>query len=97
MRAQAARLGIEFTRVPGVDGLALPDNMRAEFLDGRGCVASKLIVGEVGCYASHMRAWEHVIDNRLPYAMVLEDDVRCQPELAEIADVAVRTAPPAGT
>jgi len=93
MRAQADRQGISFERIRGVDGLSLPDNMRGEFLAPRGRIASKMLVGEVGCYASHMRAWETVIDNCLSHAMVLEDDVICEQEFAAIADAAVRCWP----
>ena len=93
MQDQAAHLSNQFTRVRGVDGLVLPDNMRPEFLNPDGSPRSRMLPGEVGCYASHMRAWEHVIDNRLSHAMVLEDDVILEPELAAVAAAAVKSCP----
>lgn len=30
--------------------------------------------GELGCYDSHVRVWKHIVDNNLPYALILEDD-----------------------
>jgi glycosyl transferase family 25 len=94
MRAQADSHSLPFDRIRAIDGLALPADMRAEFLDERGGIASKLIVGEVGCYASHMRAWEMVIDGRQPHALVLEDDVIfLAPNFAAIVDAAVSNCP----
>ena len=93
MTAQAERHSLPFQRIRAIDGLALPDDMRAEFLDERGGIASKMIVGEVGCYASHMRAWQRVVADRLPHAMVLEDDVILGLDVVAIADAAVRSCP----
>jgi glycosyl transferase family 25 len=30
--------------------------------------------GEIGCFLSHRRAWQYILDNQLPYAVILEDD-----------------------
>jgi glycosyl transferase, family 25 len=37
--------------------------------------------GALGCYASHIKAWEQVIRKALPYALVLEDDAILPPGL----------------
>lgn len=28
----------------------------------------------VGCFLSHRKCWQHVVDHKLPYALILEDD-----------------------
>lgn len=33
-----------------------------------------LLVGEIGCYMAHLRAMQRIVEYRLPYACVLEDD-----------------------
>lgn len=30
--------------------------------------------GQVGCYESHVRIWKRIVEQNLPYAMVIEDD-----------------------
>ena len=43
-----------------------------------------LTLGEVGCYISHMRVWQKVVDESIPYAIVLEDDLHIEPSFAAI-------------
>lgn len=38
-------------------------------------------VGEIGCYMSHRKAWQKIIDENLDYAIILEDDCKPEPEL----------------
>lgn len=47
-----------------------------------------LVPGEVGCFLSHRRAWQQILDNGLDYALVLEDDVHLAPGFAETVRVA---------
>lgn len=30
--------------------------------------------GQIGCYHSHMKIWQHIVNHNLPYALILEDD-----------------------
>jgi glycosyl transferase family 25 len=34
--------------------------------------------GELGCYLSHVRAWQKIVDEQLDYAVILEDDILLQ-------------------
>ncbi|NNK79332.1 MAG: glycosyltransferase family 25 protein [Litoreibacter sp.] len=36
--------------------------------------------GEIGCFLSHRRAWERIVSEGLPHALILEDDVAVDPE-----------------
>jgi len=73
-----ASLGLSCVIIEGVDGKLLSeeelDRLRApEFRDPPGVV---------GCYLSHIRAYEHIVANNLPAALILEDDARISPAIA---------------
>ncbi len=38
-----------------------------------------LNVGEIGCYLSHVKAWQKIVDEKLDYAIILEDDFKLSP------------------
>jgi glycosyl transferase family 25 len=80
-----AELSSTFCRVAGADGIKLPLDLLAQFLDAQGRIKSKMSAGEVGCYASHMLCWMELLKTDHPYAIVLEDDVVLEPNFA--ADV----------
>jgi len=45
-----------------------------------------LTPGEVGCILSHQKAFQRIIDEKLPYALIMEDDVDIAPSIHEILD-----------
>ena len=84
MQSQAAAAGVEIERVQGTLGTAVDTSVRSQFLNEDGSIASHLSAGEVGCYASHLKAYREVVDRDLPLALVLEDDVELPAGLAGI-------------
>ena len=75
-------LGIEAEILPAVEGARLPPSSLPAGTDPR------LSPGEVGCYLSHVRFWEIVVERGLEHAIVLEDDVRCSPAMLQVvADI----------
>ncbi len=42
-------------------------------------IADKLSAGELGCAMSHLKIYEKIIEERDPYALILEDDCRLFP------------------
>ena len=48
-----------------------------------------------GCYASHIAAWQRVLELGVP-TLVLEDDVQLKPEFHSIVEAALREAPDFG-
>jgi glycosyl transferase family 25 len=77
MEDRLARLGLPYTRFPGVDGraeearlLANTDVPAFERNMGR-----KVLIGGIGCYHSHLAVWEAFLATGKPVALVLEDDV----------------------
>jgi glycosyl transferase family 25 len=83
-----AELGLEAEILPAVEGVKVD---RATLGPG---AEPRLSNGEVGCYLSHVRFWQLVVERRLPHAIVLEDDVVCSPSLLRVARDAAALMPP---
>lgn len=74
---QFKKQGLDFTRIDAVDGAALK---QAE-IDAHYCPALNLknyhyplSKGQIGCYLSHRKAWQAIVDQKLDYAIIFEDD-----------------------
>lgn len=61
-------LNLTFTRIPAILGKDLPRLVIEKYLP------RLTTVGAIGCAFSHKKAWKYMIDNNLPYALILEDD-----------------------
>lgn len=78
-------LGLDWTRVPAVDGRLLPAFVPGIDPDlywrthGR-----ELRSGEIGCYLSHLRAMAMFLKTSCTQAVVLEDDAVLTPEAVDI-------------
>jgi glycosyltransferase involved in cell wall biosynthesis/GR25 family glycosyltransferase involved in LPS biosynthesis len=59
-------------RIEGVSGRSLPDDVCLAMTGDPNAIRAK---GALGCFLSHVRAWEAIIDGDVPFAMVLEDDI----------------------
>ena len=69
-------------RVSGVDGKT--ENFSSISLDHHRMhryFGQSLSAGTIGCYLSHVQAWEAIYHSKKPYALVLEDDVHFDPEV----------------
>lgn len=71
MARQLDELGLTFTRLPATDAAAITE---ADFNRLANTYMRPLSRSEVGCFISHMRAWQHCADIDRP-TLVLEDDV----------------------
>jgi GR25 family glycosyltransferase involved in LPS biosynthesis len=63
MQARASPLGLKLTRWPA----STPETLKDTFVH-------YLTNGQKGCAQSHMNVWRHIVRNKIPYALVLEDD-----------------------
>jgi len=80
MHAQLTRLGIDYERVPGVDGMALDDtSFREHTRENR--YYKPIRCGEVGCQLGHLKALQCFVDSGARYALILEDDAELDPDL----------------
>jgi glycosyl transferase, family 25 len=56
---------------PATDGRRIPyEKCLKSGHIGAHCISH----GQLGCYESHVRVWQEIVDRDLPYALVLEDD-----------------------
>eukprot|EP00795_Rhopilema_esculentum_P010356 gene10356-19056_t len=79
-------LGLLANEQDAVDGKTLTK----EIIDGMGIQPMKdfqdpylerpITMGEVGCFLSHWNIWKEIVANKLEYVLVLEDDVRFEPD-----------------
>ena len=49
-----------------------------------------LTLGEIGCYISHMCIWQKMVDEAIPFCVVLEDDLFIQPHLNAVINAATK-------
>lgn len=78
MEGQFASLGLGFERVDAVDGELLPKEERTKAVDGFRWWCSqgyRARAGEIGCALSHRKALAKVVQEGLPCACIMEDDV----------------------
>jgi glycosyl transferase family 25 len=82
--ARLSQLNMPFERVPAVYGASLSAAQREEFYSHRLNAKSyrrQLSSAEIGCYMSHLKAWQAIVDRELPCALVIEDDLIIDDEL----------------
>ncbi|MGE4314153.1 MAG: glycosyltransferase family 25 protein [Pseudobdellovibrionaceae bacterium] len=90
MEEQARKLGLELTFIEAVDGYALDDAEISAVYE-----ASKrlriygraMTRGEIGCYLSHRKTYEMMVAQKLPRALILEDDVVLEDNLPDCLDM----------
>jgi glucosyl-dolichyl phosphate glucuronosyltransferase len=79
-------------RIDAVDARGDPDVCLSYNLTlSPSSIASQLYfaqgAGAVGCYLSHMKAWEEISNSRFEYGLILEDDVNPEDVLAFLENV----------
>lgn len=91
---QLDRLGIKWERLSAADGKNLNMSDRS-LLDeqefGRRHGKTPL-PGELGCYLSHVWAFERFLQTDFPFAVILEDDVLLSDELPRVLEALVHAA-----
>ena len=75
--SQLKGLGMSFTRIAAVDARALTEDQRRQLDEPAFCRKHGMtpVLGELGCYLSHVRVMEHFLASQAAFALVLEDDV----------------------
>jgi glycosyl transferase family 25 len=76
MRDQLKKAHISFERLSGILGDALPADLRSYFFAADGSPLTTMKRGELGCYASHVRALQLIASGAYGEAvLVMEDDL----------------------
>jgi len=86
--AHLAERGLDFSFFNAVDGRAMDvlahpdyDSTRRRRAHGR-----DLKPGELGCLLSHRAVYQHIVDQGLPFALILEDDARLASETQSVLE-----------
>jgi len=69
---EGASANLGFMRIPGVRGSYLPDSVLPRL--GKGIKDN--FKGTLGCFLSHLRAWELFLESGKEHALIVEDDFR---------------------
>lgn len=86
---------LAFERVSAVKGSELDESQRqAHYCESlnRKRYHTALSNGEIGCYLSHRKVWQLIVERNLDYAVVLEDDIELIGDVAQ-ALTALNTIP----
>jgi glycosyl transferase family 25 len=78
-QSELQKYNIDFERVPGVYGKDLTTEEIEKVYDKNKNdkhYKKPLSLGEIGCYLSHIKCWQKIIDEQLDYAIILEDDFK---------------------
>ena len=78
LKSEFERIGLDFERIPAVDGRKLSDNQILKHYSpefNRKNYFVPLSKPEIGLYMSHLRACEKIISEKLDFGIILEDDI----------------------
>lgn len=83
---QLSQAGLDFEIFPATDGARLTQRDLASYDETYILrnIARALSPSEIGCYLSHQKLWQRIVDDNIPWALILEDDVFVQAGLKEI-------------
>lgn len=88
LEKRLTELGLDYRFVAATDGSkltpdeqSLPDrHIRSKF------ARTPLTNSEIGCYLSHMKLWRRIIESKLDWAVIMEDDLLIEESLPNILD-----------
>lgn len=94
--AQFAAAGLNPDRLDAVHGQELTDADRRAIYSPQLNAAQyhkALRPGEIGCYASHLKAWQRLVDSRSATMAVFEDDIDIDDDLPQVLEAVARLEP----
>ncbi|WP_281358587.1 glycosyltransferase family 25 protein [Alteromonas ponticola] len=88
MTSQFSTQSIDFERISAVDGASISEDVIARYysLSSPLKYHKQLNKGEICCYLSHRKVWQKMVDEQIPQAIILEDDVDIVGDLSAVAD-----------
>jgi glycosyl transferase family 25 len=99
MATLTQKLGLTAEFVSAVDGRKLNDEQRARYdrSAARRIYGVDMSDSEIGCYLSHYSIFEKMVAERIPVALIMEDDIDCDPDFKRVVDELVNEANPEWT
>jgi glycosyl transferase family 25 len=92
MELRLAALGLAYEVLPAVDGRARWNELKSS-VDLRAFqrhAGSDVLPGEIGCYHSHLQAWQRLLASDKDTLLVLEDDMVFHGDFLEALRIALR-------
>lgn len=87
---ECTRACISFERFPALGLKNLPEHLKSKFFDAHGQKREPFKDGEIGCYASHLKVMEQVVErNRI--ALVMEDDIKLEAGFSDLKNLIEQT------
>ena len=85
---------IKFDLIEAVDGNKLISNQYLQKYNSQRKYYKPLLKGEIGCYLSHINTWKKIINDKVDYGIVFEDDITIDDRLINfIGDLKKSTLP----
>lgn len=83
-------LGLDFTFFDATDGKKLPasvlESVDYDFYPKYYLSPKPLTLGEIGCAISHIKVYEHMVENNIESSIILEDDAIVSQHFKEIVE-----------
>ena len=82
---QLSRNNLSFERISAIDGSKLKEDRIKEItfpldhFDSKVRFTRALTNGEIGCFLSHRKCWETLVESNKQWALILEDDIQIAP------------------
>lgn len=90
MQQLLSKHNINFEFIDAVYGKNIPKDELYKYYDEnkakREAIGRGLTISEIGCAMSHLKAYQTIISQDLPYALILEDDILIVPEFKDTLD-----------
>lgn len=92
MEQRLAALGLEYELLPAVDGRARWEELKTtvDLQAFQRHAGSDVLPGEIGCYHSHLQAWQRLIASDRDVLLVLEDDMVFHDDFMDALRIALR-------
>lgn len=87
MHYQLSNLNIEYCRIPAILGKEYKPShteYNEELAIKKG--GHKMLLGEIGCALSHAKVIESIVSEKIPYSLILEDDISIPYNFKEIIE-----------
>ena len=78
------KLGLEFERVSATDGRTFSEEDFQTFMRARPRNNKSWMRGQMGCFLSHYRTWEKIVQGNDRFYAVFEDDVHISDDLKQL-------------
>lgn len=92
MEQRLSALGLDYEILPGVDGRAQREQLlpTVDVAAFERHVGRDVLPGEIGCYHSHLQAWQRFLASDAQVLLVLEDDMVFHDDFVDALRIALR-------